>query len=231
MKLKLKAAALTLALAAVATPALAQTTGTIKFTEGGSVNYTPPGHSATTIGPYEAQVISDPGQPTIDVFCVDFAHTVTVGDTYGVTFSSLTGDLSATRAILNGASQEAARQMYQKAAYLSTLFAGASNSDYDAISTAMWKIFDSSVPVASSANNWTYYSNLANANYLDAGIDYSMYSVITDLGAANGGHQELIGLYSTTVTPEPATYLLMASGLAGLAGLSYRRRRARQDSI
>lgn len=224
MKTTLKAATLAFALAAVATPALAQTTGTIKFTDGGSVPY-----HGTTVGPYQAQVMSDPGQPTIDVFCVDYAHSVSVGSTYGVTFSSLTGDLSATRAMLGGASQEAARQMYQKAAYLSSLYAGAPEHRYADISMAMWKIFDPGIAVQSGAGAWTQYRDMANANYLTAGIDYSMYSVITDLAAANGGHQELLGVYATTVTPEPATYMLMASGLAGLAGLSYRRRRARQD--
>lgn len=224
MKTALRAAALTLVLAASSAPAIAQSS-TLQFTNSGSVTW-----NGVYVGPYEGKVLSEPGQPTIDLFCVDYQHTIASNQIWNATFSNVMGDLSATRAgQLYG--EAIARTMYQKAAFLTTMYASAPTSQYAAINSAIWNIFDSSSPDKSGSgmNSSSYWLTYAGDNYLTSGIDYSGFAVVTDVKVkgGKGGVQEFLTT-TVTATPEPSTYLLMASGLAGLAGLSHRRRRARQ---
>ena len=211
-------AALVLAVAAV--PAAAQTE-TLKFTNAGSTTW-----NGVYVGPYQAKVLSEPGQPTIDVFCVDYQHHVSMNQVWDATFSNVMGDLGNTRAGLTYG-QAAAREMYQQAAFLTTMYAS-NPANTAAINSAIWNIFNSASPDKSGTGvtSSAYWATYAANNYATAGLDYHTFAVVTDVNFRQGGTQEF--LTNVTATPEPSTYLLMASGLAGLAGVGYRRRRSRQ---
>lgn len=201
-------------LAAAASPALAQTQVTLTGT--GSIN-----HGGVRVGAYQARLGSDPTTPSVDVFCVDYAHTVSLGQTWTANMTNLmSGDLSATRG------GDASLAKYQQMAWLTTKFDGASTADTRAIHTAIWNIMTPGTPAMfAGATNWY---NQAMSNYLTSGLDYSTFAVVTDVNFRNGGRQEFLTRVPTTVTPEPGTYLLMASGLVGVAGIVRRRRRDQQ---
>jgi hypothetical protein len=218
------------ALALVAVPASAQQVEQLKLTNGGGVTWDWPGSGAGTVGPYQAQVMSVPGQPTIDVFCVDFQHTVSVGQTWNALYSNVMGDLSQTRAGVQFG-EATARTMYQQAAFLTTRFAGASADEQRGIQSAIWNIFHGGAPDHAQASAWR---TLAESDYLTAGLDYSTFAVLTDTRFTDSldptrGTQELLTGVPPTVVPEPSTYLLMSTGLVAIAGIARRRRRTLQD--
>ena len=222
---RLRALVAGLAVALLASPAAAQDPQQLQHTGTGSITWDWPGAGAGRVGPYQARILSEPGQPTIDVYCVDFQHTISSGQVWNATFSNVMGDLSNTRA---GAvfGETTARTMYQQAAWLTTQYDG-SRERTIAIQSAIWNIFNGSSPdygYASGLWQWK-----ASQYYASSGLDYSQFSVVTDVGFRNGGTQEFLTPYTPlTVTPEPGTYLLMASGLAGLGIFARRRRRQSQ---
>lgn len=222
MKATFRAVLAGLLLAVAAAPAAAQTE-TLKFTSGGPISW-----AGYKVGTYQAQVVSQPGSPTIDVFCVDYQHTVSVGQQWNVTYSNVMGDLSNTRAGVTYG-ETAARTMYQQAAYLTTFYATANSSQTGAINSAIWNIFYAGAPDkgGSGSSSSAYWLTQAANNYNTAGIDYSTYAVLTDVNFKKGGRQEF--LTTVTATPEPSTYLMMATGLMGLAGFGYRRRRSQES--
>lgn len=200
-------------LAAAASPALAQTQVTLTGT--GSIN-----HDNVRVGAYQARLGSDPTTESVDVFCVDYAHSVSLGQTWTANMTNLmSGDLSMTRG------GNASLAQYQQMAYLTTKFQGASANDTRAIHTAIWNIMTPNTP-AMFASATTFYND-ALANYATSGLDYSTFAIITDVNfQQRGSRQEFLTRVPTTVTPEPGTYLLMATGLAGVAGIVRRRRKS-----
>ena len=128
------------------------------------------------------------------------------------------------------ATSQTARSMYQQAAFLTTLYAGASVEQTRGIQSAIWDIFYTGAPDHAQTGYWRTY---AAANYLTADIDYRGFAVVTDVNFRSGGKQEFLTTVdvppTVNITPEPSTYLLMASGLLGLAGVAHRRRRQPLD--
>lgn len=198
-----------LALVLAASPAAAQET--LQFTNPGTVTW-----NGVYVGPYQAQILSDPTRPTIDIYCVDFAHAVTRNQVWTAHFTPLTHDLSDTRG------GNAARELYKQAAWLTTQFNDNANRT-KAIQSAIWNLFLGSAPDHANAGYW-----LAEAatNYTEHGDDYySRFSVVTDVNMAERtSAQEFI----TSTVPEPSTYLMMASGLLALVGVARNRRRHTQ---
>ena len=205
-----------LAVALVASPVAAQDVSPVTLTAGGAVSY-----NGTTVGPYQARFGSDPGAPSVDVFCIDYVHQIQVGQTFNANLTNLaSGNLSLTRG------GDAALAQYQQMAWLTTKFDGATNDQTRAIQTAIWHVMTPGTPGAiGGAFGTQYWLDQAASNYLTSGLDYSTFAIITDVNFMQGGRQELLTRVPTTVTPEPGTYLLMATGLAGV-GMIARRRKA-----
>ncbi|MBA2626735.1 MAG: hypothetical protein H0U85_01875 [Gemmatimonadales bacterium] len=178
------------ALAVSASAASAQTQVTL--TSAGSVTA-----FGYYVGKYQGQLPTQPGAPAIDLFCVDFLHHVTVGQTWTANFTSLTGgDLSNTR--LNSL------VFYQKAAWLTAQYGSAPTSQWGDIQATIWQITN---PGAGPAPSSSYWLDLVNAQYTS--FDYSRYVIVTDVNRLDANSaQEFI-----TTTPEPAELLLMGTGL------------------
>ncbi|HEX3868622.1 MAG TPA: PEP-CTERM sorting domain-containing protein [Gemmatimonadaceae bacterium] len=161
--------------------------------------------------------------------------------------------LSATRDGSSGGYSSLADvlKMYEEAAWLTNQYGPnpALNPDRAvAIQTAIWSIVDngptnpSSLQYASTGDYWDdghqtasivddgtgstgYWINEAETEYkLQSDTYYDEFNLLSGTGAVGSGAQEFI--YSSA-TPEPGTFVLIGTGLAGMAGAVRLRRRKR----
>lgn len=166
------------------------------------------GYSA---GPYSATLNNVP----ISMICLSFDRTVRVGQTWDVAVNSL--DASGVANALYGA-QANALNKYQRAAWLYDQIT--TNPDQaGAIQGAIWNIFNTGTPDNTASIRW--FSLAMNANL--SGYDFSRFRILTPTDRSRNGAQE-----NLTSVPEPATMLLLGTGLAGVAA-RFRRRRKKQS--
>ena len=178
------------------------------------------------IGPYQGSMDDSP----VNLYCVDFANEVTVGENWHANLSTITdgSDMSLTRY----GSLDGALQLYQEEAWLSEQFEKQPESAWADIQATMWQIFNpATAPHPNPNSSWLQQAQL---NY--AAADYSNFRVITNLPplAATGQVQEFLTvlhgdlLYKeeAVAAPEPSTCILMGLSLVGL-GIALRRARAR----
>ena len=192
--------------ATLAVPVSAQTQQTFRFTSAGNVT-----GFGYYVGPYQGQVLSMPGQPTIDLYCVDFLHRISVGQEWTAWVSPLDGNLSYTRGGTGAAG------LYQRAAWLTQQYYQQPQSEWKHIQAAMWGLFTSTAPTSTGSSNWI---GLANQNYTVINPKYVQVITATNKSASNSA-QEFI----TYSTPEPETYAMLGTGLLVLGFLFVRRRR------
>lgn len=159
-------------------------------------------------GPYSATLNGTP----IAMMCVSFDRTVRVGQTWQVAVNTL--DAAGVANSLYGAQADALLR-YQRGAWLYDQLSAHPNQS-GAIQGALWNIFNSGTPDTADSNSWTSLAMSANlTNY-----DFSRFRILTPSDRSASGPQE-----NLTTVPEPATMLLLGSGLAGVAARARRRRR------
>jgi len=149
------------------------------------------------------------GGDRFTMFCIDYTHDVSIGQTWDVTQVALVGgNFTATNAYLGGSFTQTD---FEKAAWLTTQFSAASSPvDIAAIHGAIWDLF---LP-ANQQLTWpgisTWLGNATTAAQNGfGGMDFSSYVLLTPTGT-NGGQVQL------TTTPEPLSMVLVASGLVGV---------------
>jgi hypothetical protein len=156
--------------------------------------------------------------PAEDVFCVDFAHESYQGQVVPDYLTNL-GDASSHSGWLGTYTRNTSLTSYLEAAWLAQKIesVGASNPAALEMNGAIWQIMSGQTFYRQVGSNWYsnygltgigYWAGQAALHYGDVSASSWVVVTPTNLGQS-GSSQE----YLTQVTPEPATLILLGSGL------------------
>jgi len=181
----------------------------LDFLGGSGVN----GGYGVQVGPYAGR-FTTPATPMFSIYCVDYTH---YARDQWVNVTALNGgDLANTRLEDYGD--------YRKAAYLASLFDTAPTSSWGGIHAAIWSI--TSGQSLGDPGQRAYYLGLLNAENPEyASFSTQGWYVLSPSNPYNVADSQLGQefLMRTVSVPEPATFLLLASGLLCLAAVSRKR--------
>jgi hypothetical protein len=177
-------------------------------------------NGASAFGYYVSPYYGKLESSVVTLFCDDFENEVAFGQQWQANLSRITpgSDLSLTRF---GARPNAIT-LYQEAAWLVDQFPSQPTASFGELQATIWRIFDPHSPAPSS----DYWLLQAQDHY--SSISYAKFSVVTNINATLTGPgqvQEFItpstGPASelSTSVPEPAPFVLIGTGLMGLAFL------------
>lgn len=146
---------------------------------------------------------------SITAVCDDFAHRITSGQTWQVTVNTFANVNSSML------------RKYQEAAFLYDKMMSAPASEYGNIQFAIWETINgTATPDTAGSQQWLTLARSQNFS----GYDFSRFRILTPLDRSSSGPQEFL-----TTVPEPATLLLLGTGLAGIAANARKRRKNAQQ--
>lgn len=231
----------------VATAASAQTPGVFQLK---GVLSGAPIADGGYVSPYTGSIGPDYVTDLLLAWCVDLNHETQPGNPYDVIITPLTSsDFSGTLFPTFQAQYEWSAYLanYDMASDDVSLtgFSGATGkAEATTIQTGIWAIMEehptetladftsSSVAGTLGINGSTNFASDPTGTYGDFNIaDWALVTCHTDANTACGNEQEFliyqpgIGTPEGNVTPEPATLSLMGTGLAGVLGMGFKRRR------
>ena len=206
--------------------------------------------SSIYVGPYTGQLVSDPTMPMFTMYCVDFEHEISRGEVWTINESNLGGgDLSQTR-LGNAGLSTYSQAVYLASLFDSwdllsavsydgtathtfTSYFGsyANNKRYmwSGIHAAIWKLasggtLPSSGVASTLAVPFLTYAQMKSLSGFD-GMNLAEWSVLTpvDKDSRYSAQEMLVRTTATTVTPEPETYLLLATGMIVLFAIARRK--------
>lgn len=161
-------------------------------------------------GPYSALVTSQPGSPTIDIYCVDMEHNAITGrDGWHAYFTPIArdADFSNTR-------NPGSPRGYFKAAWLASKMQLSNKRAWGSIHAGIWNIFSSGAPELALHSDAIRRLDRAWGDEA-RGFDPKGWYVVSD---QRGVGQEFVTYVN--VVPEPATLILMGTGLIAVAGMT-----------
>lgn len=212
-----------LALLLVMTPlAHADGTTTMQFTGVNGAN-----NGVYYVSPYTGTIdYGTSSAQTVVLFCVDINNEVSMGQVWNANVTSLaSGNFSNTRygngSVNPNLGAVNPQTLYEEAAWISTQFAS-HKSDYVSLQYALWDLMTPGAEPTNYANadgiTVTQWLALAAANY--GQINPATFEIITNAGKLSytGQVQEFI-----VQTPEPATIVLLVTGIVATLLLLNRR--------
>jgi len=232
-------------LAGMSVPAGAQTQGKFKFLDGTPYDQQPTlsvsGRGTFYTSIYRGAFLSGgPTTGTVDIYCVDFFHSVGTGNEWDAWFSPLSGSLNQTYGVrFRGWDPNLAAARYRAAAWLATQFGSpdggysdAEKANWPTLQKTIWNLMGQSTagvnPVAGLAldgNQTTLLNNaLAGGNspsFIAQSGDWTIISDVAGTSLSNSSSKQEFLYYQQSVVPEPETVILLVTGLLALGAVAY----------